>query len=96
VLGLKNIKVLKTTINPKNTLEKYSTITARAFSSTGNILALTKNNLTKNGRYLLLKGRVEKIEEEIAAINTNNYKCEIIKVENKKYERHLVQITKNE
>ena len=95
-LGLKNIKVLKTTINPKNTLEKYSTITARAFSSTGNILALTKNNLTKNGRYLLLKGRVEKIEEEIAAINTNNYKCEIIKVENKKYERHLVQITKNE
>ena len=95
-LGLKNIKVLKTTINPKNTLEKYSTITARAFSSTGNILALTKNNLTKNGRYLLLKGRVEKIEEEIAAINTNNYKCEIIKVENKKYERHLVQIIKNE
>ena len=78
----------------KNTLEKYTVITARAFSSTKNILALTKNNLTKNGRYLLLKGRSEKIEEEITAINTNNYKCEIIKVENKKYERHIVQITK--
>ena len=95
-LGLKNIKVLKTTISQKNTLEKYTVITARAFSSTKNILALTKNNLTKNGRYLLLKGRSEKIEEEITAINTNNYKCEIIKVENKKYERHIVQITKNE
>ena len=95
-LKLKNINVLKTTINQKNALEKYSVITARAFSSTKNILDLTKNNLKENGRYLLLKGRAEKIEEEITAINTNNYKYEIIELENKKYERHIVQITKNE
>ena len=93
-LKLKNIKVLKTTISQKNALEKYSVITARAFSSIKNILDLTKNNLKENGRYLLLKGRAEKIEEEIAAINTNNYKYEIIELENKKYERHIVQITK--
>ena len=96
MLKLKNISVLKTTISQKNALEKYSVITARAFSSIKNILDLTKNNLKDNGRYLLLKGRAEKIEEEIAAINTNNYKYEIIKLENKKYERHIVQITKNE
>jgi len=95
-LKLKNTKVLKTTISQKNSLEKYSVITARAFSSTKNILDLTKNNLKENGRYLLLKGRAEKIEEEITAINTNNYKYEIIELENKKYERHIVQITKNE
>ena len=95
-LKLKNISVLKTTISQKNTLEKYSVITARAFSSIKNILDLTKNNLKENGRYLLLKGRAEKIEEEITAINTNNYKYEIIELENKKYERHIVQITKNE
>ena len=95
-LKLKNVSVLKTTISQKNTLEKYSVITARAFSSIKNILDLTKNNLKENGRYLLLKGRAEKIEEEITAINTNNYKYEIIELENKKYERHIVQITKNE
>jgi 16S rRNA (guanine527-N7)-methyltransferase len=95
-LKLKNTKVLKTTISQKNALEKYSVITARAFSSTKNILDLTKNNLKENGKYLLLKGRAEKIEEEITAINTNNYKYEIIELENKKYERHIVQITKNE
>ena len=93
-LKLKNISVLKTTISQKNALEKYSVITARAFSSTKNILDLTKNNLKENGKYLLLKGRAEKIEEEITAINTNNYKYEIIELENKKYERHIVQITK--
>ena len=94
MLKLKNISVLKTTISQKNALEKYSVITARAFSSIKNILDLTKNNLKESGRYLLLKGRAEKIEEEIAAINTNNYKYEIIELENKKYERHIVQITK--
>ena len=93
-LKLKNTSVLKTTISQKNALEKYSVITARAFSSIKNILDLTKNNLKENGRYLLLKGRAEKIEEEITAINTNNYKYEIIELENKKYERHIVQITK--
>jgi 16S rRNA (guanine527-N7)-methyltransferase len=95
-LKLNNIKVLKQTITKNNTLEEYPTITARAFSSTQNILNLTEKNLKKNGKYLLLKGRIEKIEEEMAAINTNNYKYEIIELDNKKYERHIVQIKKNE
>ena len=96
ILRLDNIKVLKQTITKNNTLKEYLTITARAFSSTQNILNLTEKNLKKNGKYLLLKGRIEKIEEEMAAINTNNYKYEIIKLDNKKYERHIVQIKKNE
>ena len=95
-LRLDNIKVLKQTITKNNTLEEYPTNTARAFSSTQNILNLTEKNLKKNGKYLLLKGRIEKIEEEMAAINTNNYKYEIIELDNKKYERHIVQIKKNE
>ena len=88
--------LLKQTISKNNTLEEYPIITARAFSSTQNILNLTEKNLKKNGKYLLLKGRIEKIEEEMAAINTNNYKYEIIELDNKKYERHIVQIKKNE
>jgi 16S rRNA (guanine527-N7)-methyltransferase len=95
-LKLKNVRVLKIKINEKNQLEQYNVITARAFSSTKNILDLTKTNLKKNGKYLLLKGRIEKIKEEMSAINKNNYKYEIIKLENEKYERHLVKIKKNE
>jgi 16S rRNA (guanine527-N7)-methyltransferase len=96
VLGLPNIKVLKHTITKSNKLENYSIITARAFSSTEKILSLTEKNLKKDGKYLLLKGRIEKIEEEMTAINTNNYKYEIIELDNKKYERHIVMIKKNE
>ena len=46
-LKLNNIKVLKQTITKNNTLEEYPTITARAFSSTQNILNLTEKNLKK-------------------------------------------------
>jgi len=96
VLGLPNIKVLKHTITKSNKLESYSIITARAFSSTEKILSLTEKNLKKDGKYLLLKGRIEKIEKEMTAINTNNYKYEIIELDNKKYKRHIVMIKKNE
>ena len=96
LLGLKNAKVLDTVINKNNNLGSYSLITARAFSSTANILKLTQNNLDDGGKYVLLKGKKEKISEELATINTNKYKYEIIKLENKKYEKHLVEIKKSE
>ena len=96
LLGLKNAKVLDTVINKNNNLGSYSLITARAFSSTANILKLTQNNLDDSGKYVLLKGKKEKISEELATIDTNKYKYEIIKLENKKYERHLLEIRKSE
>jgi 16S rRNA (guanine527-N7)-methyltransferase len=96
LLGLKNAKVLDTVINKNNNLGSYSLITARAFSSTANILKLTPNNLDDSGKYVLLKGKKEKISEELATIDTNKYKYEIIKLENKKYERHLLEIRKSE
>ena len=95
-LELKNTKVIKTTLNDKNNLESYDLITARAFSSTTNILKLTKNNLVKTGQYILLKGRMEKILEELESIDTNKYKYEIIKIDNNKNERHFLKIKINE
>ena len=96
LLSLENIKVINTTITSKNNLGEYDLITARAFSSTKNILDLTQKNLKKNGRYILLKGTIEKIEEELESINTNKYKYEIIKTDNQKFERHLIEIKHNE
>jgi len=96
LLELKNTQVLNTVISKKNKLGLYDLITARAFSSITNILELTQNNLHVGGRHVLLKGKKEKIKEELSTINTSKYKYEIIKLENKKYERHLVEIKKNE
>ena len=96
LLGLKNAKVLNTVISKNNNLGSYTLITARAFSSTTNILELTENNLDDDGKYVLLKGKKEKITEELVTIDTNKYKYEIIKLENKKYERHLLEIRKSE
>ena len=55
LLGLKNAKVLNTVISKNNSLGSYTLITARAFSSTTNILELTENNLDDDGKYVLLK-----------------------------------------
>lgn len=96
LLELKNTQVLNTVINKKNKLGLYSLITARAFSSITNILELTQNNLDVGGKHVLLKGKKEKIKEELLTINTSKYKYEIIKLENTKFERHLVEIKKNE
>ena len=52
LLELKNAKVLDTVITKKNNLGSYSLITARAFSSTKNILELTQNNLEAGGKYV--------------------------------------------
>ena len=96
LLSLTNTKIIKTTLNNKNNLGQFSLITARAFSSTDNILKLTANNLSGGGRYTLLKGKKEKILEEIKSLNTNKYKYEIIKIENRNSERHFLQIKINE
>ena len=95
-LELVNTKTLNTHIRPNNKLGTYSLITSRAFSSTENTLKLSNKNLRTGGRYILLKGREEKIIEEIQSLDTNKYKCEIIKIENTKHERHLVEIKINE
>ena len=56
-------------------------------------IKLTKNNIDRNGYYLLLKGKIEKINNEIQQVNTNKYKYEIINLNNVTKERHLVKIT---
>ena len=95
-LGLLNAKTLNINIKPNNKIGAYNLITSRAFSSTANTLNLSKKNLEIGGRYILLKGREEKITEELESLDTNKYKYEIIKIQNTKHERHLVEIKINE
>ena len=72
-LGLTNAFVINKKIEVENDLGIFDLITARAFSSTNNILDLTKNNSNKETQYVLLKGTKKTIKEELNEINTNNY-----------------------
>ena len=96
MLKLKNTEVINNKLLSKNNIGFYDVITARAFSSTQNIIEITQNNIKTGSRYLLLKGREEKIKEELHSVDTNKYKYEIIKTDDSEHERHLVEINLNE
>ena len=96
MLKLKNTEVINNKLLRNNNIGVYDVITARAFSSTQNIIEITQNNIKTGSRYLLLKGREEKIKEELHSVDTNKYKYEIIKTDDSEHERHLVEISLNE
>ena len=93
-LGLTNAFVINKRLEQENDLGIFDLVTARAFSSTNNILDLTKNNSNKETLYILLKGTKKTIKEELNEINTNNYIYEIINTEEKPKERNIVAIKK--
>lgn len=71
-------------------------VTARAFKSLDVILSMSRSYYLQGGKYFLLKGRLEKINEEIAAskksfkdlkVSVQNLKSPVLEVE-----RHLLLI----
>ena len=95
-LSLKNVFIINSTISKNNNIGKYDIITARAFANTEKIINITKNNTKPSTKYLLLKGTIKKLNEELEVLNTKQLTYEIIKLDNKKAERHLVKISQNE
>ena len=91
-LDIKNGIVINENITKRNGLGTFDIITARAFAKIGKIIELTRNNLKKETEYLLLKGTLQKIKEELKVLDTNQLTYEIIKQENKKQERHIIKI----
>ena len=95
-LSLKNVFIINSTISKNNNIGKYDIITARAFANMEKIINITKNNTKPSTKYLLLKGTIKKLNEELEVLNTKQLTYEIIKLDNKKAERHLVKINQNE
>ena len=95
-LSLKNVFIINSTISKNNNIGRYDIITARAFANTEKIINITKNNTKPSTKYLLLKGTIKKLKEELEVLNTKQLTYEIIKLDNKKAERHLVKINQNE
>ena len=95
-LDLKNTTVLNKKLTKQNKLGRFDIITARAFASIEKIIRLTSNNIGEKSKYILLKGREEKIQDELKLLDTKKYRYEIIKLDNKNQERNLVLIKNNE
>tara|TARA_X000001036_G_scaffold80477_2_gene72196 strand:- start:9690 stop:10295 length:606 start_codon:yes stop_codon:yes gene_type:complete len=94
-LELKNAEVINQTITKNNNLERFDVITARAFASIEKITSLTQKNNKKETEYILLKGKEQKIKEELKLLDQKKYRYEIIKLDNENHERNIVVI-KNE
>ena len=92
-LELKNTTILNTTITKTNKIGVFDIITARAFASINKIIKLTQQNKTTTTKYILLKGKEQKIKEELKLLNQKKFKYEIIKQSNINQERNIVVIT---
>ncbi len=89
-LSLKNVRVVRARIQEYRVTQGFDTITARAFASLSDILALARPLLRRDGRLLALKGQRPDQElqaSEIAASRTRVIRLRVPQVEK---ERHLV------
>jgi 16S rRNA (guanine527-N7)-methyltransferase len=77
-------------------LAGVETVTARAFKPVEVILEMTRGFYQRGGKYFLLKGRKEKIDEEIAQAKSKfkglKYRVEPLKSPVLEVERHIVII----
>ena len=93
-LQLTNAKILDKAITPSLINEtKFDTITARALASALKIIDMSKHLLSKEGKFLFMKGTIEKINEEVAQLENNTYSYSIHKTKNTETNRHILEIT---
>ena len=93
-LKLENAKILDEAITPKLITEsKFDIVTARALASVLKIIKMSKHLLSKEGKFLLMKGAREKINEEVAQLENNTYSYTIHKTKNTETNRHILEIT---
>ena len=94
-LGLTNAEIKNKAISSKTTTKKlFDVITARALAPTPKIICWSAHLLAKNGKYVLLKGALEKTKEEVAQLDNNTYSYNIHKTNTKDKQRHILEITK--
>jgi 16S rRNA (guanine527-N7)-methyltransferase len=93
-LGLKNITVVNDVINDK--VLNVDAVTCRAFKSISEIIRMTEKFFNKNGKYILYKATIVKINEELnEAKNKYNFNYSINKVDLiQGKERNIILINK--
>ena len=93
-LQLTNAKILNEAITPKLITEnKFDIVTARALASAFKIIKMSNHLLSKNGKFLFMKGSTEKINEEVAQLENNTYSYTVHETKNTETNRHILEIT---
>ena len=94
-LQLKNATILDKATTPNLITEnKFDVITARALATAPTIIKMSHHLLNKGGKFVLMKGALEKINEEVAQLDNNKYSYTIHKTNISNKNRHILEINK--
>ena len=94
-LQLTNATILDKATTPNLITEnKFDVITARALATAPTIIKMSHHLLNKGGKFVLMKGALEKINEEVAQLDNNKYSYTIHKTNISKTNRHILEINK--
>ena len=94
-LRLTNATILDKATTPKLiTQNKFDVITARALAKAPIIINMAQHLLNEGGKFILMKGSIEKINEEVAQLDNNKYSYTIHKTNTPNTNRHILEINK--
>jgi 16S rRNA (guanine527-N7)-methyltransferase len=94
-LQLTNATILDKATTPNLITEnKFDVITARALATAPTIIKMSHHLLNKGGKFVLMKGTTEKINEEVAQLDNNKYSYTIHKTNTSNTNRHILEINK--
>ncbi len=94
-LGLNNAEILDYAITSKTKdLGPFDVITARALAETTQIINMSEQLLIDTGAFLLMKGKKEKILDEVDKLDINKYSYTIHTKTLDKMQRHILEIYK--
>ena len=94
-LHLKNARIVDKAITPELMTDTlFDVVTARALAPANKIVNMSQHLLTKTGKFLLMKGDIEKIKEEVAELDINTYSYTIHKTKTKDSKKHILEINK--
>jgi len=94
-LQLTNATILDKATTPNLITEnKFDVITARALATAPTIIKMSHHLLNKGGKFILMKGALEKINEEVAQLDNNKYSYTIHKTNISNKNRHILEINK--
>jgi len=94
-LQLTNATILDKATTPNLiTDNKFDVITARALATAPTIIKMSHHLLNKGGKFVLMKGALEKINEEVAQLDNNKYSYTIHKTNISNKNRHILEINK--
>ena len=93
-LHLKNATILDKATTPNlMTQDKFDVITARALATAPSIIEMAEHLLSSRGKFVLMKGSLEKINDEVAELDNNKYSYTIHKTNTlKNTNRHILEI----